>query len=207
MLKNVLLYIFSVVILLSAYLVTDKWVVFILFCVVTFLPILSLILSLPHMISTFRNSFYIYGEKIIEDDLGVDKIVIMVQKEVGDRVNAKVGTKDYNSLTVFLNYYFDIKKLMNVSRNSFVPAPNVDSVIIEMDKKKNNYAVENEKLFFNIIRDSFKFKRKNLRNNLKGYDLNKILEVLKEYNLDLTVRAENLTIEQFIEISNKLNEE
>ena len=134
-------------------------------------------------------------EKIIEDDLGVDKIVIMVQKEVGDRFNAKVGTKDYNSLTVFLNYYFDIKKLMNVSRNSFVPAPNVDSVIIEMDKKKNNYTVENEKLFFNIIRDSFKFKRKNLRNNLKGYDL------------DLTVRAENLTIEQFIEISNKLNEE
>ena len=146
-------------------------------------------------------------EKIIEDDLGVDKIVIMVQKEVGDRFNAKVGTKDYNSLTVFLNYYFDIKKLMNVSRNSFVPAPNVDSVIIEMDKKKNNYAVENEKLFFNIIRDSFKFKRKNLRNNLKGYDLDKILEILKEYDLDLTVRAENLTIEQFIEISNKLNEE
>ena len=146
-------------------------------------------------------------EKIIEDDLGVDKIVIMVQKEVGDRFNAKVGTKDYNSLTVFLNYYFDIKKLMNVSRNSFVPAPNVDSVIIEMDKKKNNYAVENEKLFFNIIRDSFKFKRKNLRNNLKCYNLDKILEVLKEYNLDLTVRAENLTIEQFIEISNKLNEE
>ena len=146
-------------------------------------------------------------EKIIEDDLGVDKIVIMVQKEVGDRFNAKVGTKDYNSLTVFLNYYFDIKKLMNVSRNSFVPAPNVDSVIIEMDKKKNNYAVENEKLFFNIIRDSFKFKRKNLRNNLKGYNLDKILEVLKEYDLDLTVRAENLTIEQFIEISNKLNEE
>ena len=146
-------------------------------------------------------------EKIIEDDLGVDKIVIMVQKEVGDRFNAKVGTKDYNSLTVFLNYYFDIKKLMNVSRNSFVPAPNVDSVIIEMDKKKNNYAVQNEKLFFNIIRDSFKFKRKNLRNNLKGYNLDKILEVLKEYDLDLTVRAENLTIEQFIEISNKLNEE
>ena len=96
---------------------------------------------------------------------------------------------------------------MNVSRNSFVPAPNVDSVIMEMDKKKNNYAVENEKLFFNIIRDSFKFKRKNLRNNLKCYNLDKILEVLKEYDLDLTVRAENLTIEQFIEISNKLNEE
>ena len=70
----------------------------------------------------------------------------MVQKEVGDRFNAKVGTKDYNSLTVFLNYYFDIKKLMNVSRNSFVPAPNVDSVIIEMDKKKNNTTITGKKL-------------------------------------------------------------
>lgn len=146
-------------------------------------------------------------EKIIDDDLGVDKIVIMVQKEVGDRFSAKVGTKDYNSLTVFLNYYFDIKKLMNVSRNSFIPIPNVDSVIIEMNKKEKSFIVKNEKLLFELIRDSFKFKRKNLRNNLKNYNLDKILEVLKTYNLDLTVRAENLSLEQFIKISNKLNEE
>ena len=83
---------------------------------------------------------------------------------------------------------------MNVSRNSFVPAPNVDSVIIEMDKKKNNYTVENEKLFFNVIRDSFKFKRKNLRNNLKGYNLDKILEVLKEFDLDLYNTALKISI-------------
>ena len=79
MLKNVLLYIFSVAVLLSMYLVTDKWVIFILFCVVIFLPILSLIISLPHMISTFRNSFYIYGEKMMEDD---DKLKINI---IGER--------------------------------------------------------------------------------------------------------------------------
>lgn len=145
-------------------------------------------------------------EKIINDDLGVDKIVVMVQKEVGDRFSAKVGSKDYNSLTVFLNYYFDIKKIINVSRNSFVPAPNVDSVVVEMKKIENKYDVTDEKLFFKLVRDSFKYKRKNLRNNLKGYNLDIISEILSNYNLDLTVRAENLKIEQFVEISNKLSE-
>ena len=143
-------------------------------------------------------------EKIIEDKLGVDKIVIMVQKEVGDRFNAKVGSKEYNSLTIFLNYFFEISKLMNVSRNSFVPAPNVDSVVIEMKKRDKTYNVNNEELFFRLVRDSFKFKRKNLRNNLKNYDLEKISEVLAKNNKDLTVRAESLTIDEFIEISNSL---
>ena len=143
-------------------------------------------------------------EKIIYDKLNVDKIVIMVQKEVGDRFNAKVGSKEYNSLTIFLNYYFEINKLMNVSRNSFVPSPNVDSVVIEMKRRVNTYNVKNEELFFKLVRDSFKFKRKNLRNNLKDYDLEKIEKVLNQLGKDLTVRAEALTIENFVEISNSL---
>ena len=142
--------------------------------------------------------------KIIDDNLGVDKIVIMVQKEVGDRFN-KPNSKEYNSLTIFLNYYFDIKKLIDVSRNSFIPKPNVDSVIIEF-KSHNKYSVKDEDLFFKIVRDSFKFKRKNLRNNLKGYDLDKIEEALSKLGKDLTVRAESLTIEDFIFITNYLKE-
>jgi 16S rRNA (adenine1518-N6/adenine1519-N6)-dimethyltransferase len=94
---------------------------------------------------------------------------------------------------------------MNVSRNCFVPAPNVDSVIIEMKKREKKYSVNNEERFFKLVRDSFKFKRKNLKNNLQGYDLEKICEVLSKYNLDLNVRAESLTIDQFVEISNNLN--
>jgi len=144
--------------------------------------------------------------KLIDDKIPVEKIVVMVQKEVGDRFNAKPNSKEYNSLTIFLNYYFDIKKLMDVSRNSFVPKPNVDSAIIEFTKH-NKYKANNEELFFKIVRDSFKFKRKNLRNNLKGYDLEKIESILKEINKDLTVRAESLTIEDFILISNKYEEE
>ena len=143
--------------------------------------------------------------KLIEDKIPVEKIVVMVQKEVGDRFNAKPNSKEYNSLTIFLNYYFDIKKLMDVSRNCFVPKPNVDSAIIEF-KRHNKYKVSNEDLFFKLVRDSFKFKRKNLKNNLKGYNLEKIEEVLKTINKDLTVRAESLTIEDFMYISNNIED-
>ena len=140
--------------------------------------------------------------KIINDKLGVDKIVIMVQKEVGDRFN-KPNSKEYNSLTILLNYYFDIKKLMDVSRNCFVPKPNVDSSIIEL-KSNKKYNVKDEELFFRLVRDSFKYKRKNLRNNLKGYDLDKIESILNTINKDLTIRAEALTVEDFVLISNSL---
>ena len=141
--------------------------------------------------------------KLIEDKIPVEKIVVMVQKEVGDRFNAKPNSKEYNSLTIFLNYYFDIKKLMDVSRNCFVPKPNVDSAIIEF-KRSDKYKVNNEELFFKLVRDSFKFKRKNLKNNLKNYDLKKLDIALKGIKKDLTARAESLTIEDFIYISNNI---
>ena len=143
--------------------------------------------------------------KIIEEHLDVEKIVVMVQKEVGDRFSAKPGSKEYNSLTVYLNYYFDIKKLFVVSRNVFVPKPNVDSVVVELSKKKERLPLKNEELFFKLVRDSFQYKRKNLRNNLKGYDLEKIEKVLLKYGYDLTVRAEALSLDIFVDISNFLS--
>ena len=142
--------------------------------------------------------------KFIEEKVDVSKIVVMVQNEVADRFSAKVGTKSYNSLTIFLNYYFDIKKAFVVSRNVFYPKPNVDSAIIVFTKKKNKYMAKNETLFFNLVRDAFKQKRKNLRNNLKGYDLKVIDEILKKHGKNITSRAETITIEEFIEISDTL---
>jgi len=142
--------------------------------------------------------------KLIEDNIGVDKIVVMVQKEVGDRFKANPGTKDYSSLSVFLSYYFNVKKIMDVSKNVFIPRPNVDSIVVEFNKKEKNYNVKDEKILFKLIRDSFEFKRKTLRNNLKGYDLDKIENVLERHNLDLSVRAEQIPLELFIEISNEL---
>lgn len=143
-------------------------------------------------------------EKIINSGVDISKLVIMVQKEVGERFSARPGTKNYGSITVFLNYFYDIKTLFLVSRNCFIPKPNVDSVVLSLERKTEVKKVNNEKLFFKLIRDSFQYKRKNLRNNLKGYDLNKVLEVLKQYNKDLTIRAEELDLEVFIKICNNL---
>ena len=140
--------------------------------------------------------------KLIEDKINVDKIVVMVQKEVGDRFKAKPGTKDYGSLSIFLNYYFDVNKLIDVSRNVFLPKPNVDSIVVEFRKKENSYNLKNDKHFFKLVKDSFVQKRKTIRNNLKNYDLVKIEEVLNKYNYDLSVRAEQLSIDIFVEISN-----
>lgn len=142
--------------------------------------------------------------KFIEEDIDVKRLVVMVQKEVGERFSAKPKTKDYGSITVFLNYYFDIRKLFDVSRNCFFPKPNVDSVIISLDKKESNFSLLNKDLFFKLVKDSFQFKRKTLRNNLKGYNLELIESVLNKYGYNLTTRAEELPLEVFIDISNNL---
>ena len=105
---------------------------------------------------------------------------------------------------LYLNYYFDIKKEFVVSRNCFNPKPNVDSMVISLNRKTSKYKVNNSDIFFKLVRDSFKFKRKNLKNNLKEYDLDKISVILSKYKLNLTVRAESLPIDVFVDISNNL---
>lgn len=142
--------------------------------------------------------------KLIDEKIELEKIVVMVQKEVGDRFNAKPNTKNYNSLSIFIQYNYNVRKLIDVSKNVFIPKPNVDSIVIEMSKKEKA-PVKNIDLFYKLIKDSFTQKRKTIKNNLKNYNLIKIEEVLKKYGYDLTVRAEQLPIEIFIEISNNLS--
>ena len=143
--------------------------------------------------------------KIIEDNIPVDRIVVMVQKEVGNRFKAEPNTKEYNSLSVYLNYFFNIKKILDVSRNVFIPIPNVDSIVIEKNKKTILYPLKDTNLFFKLVKDSFNQKRKTLKNNLKQYNLSKIEEVLNKYNYDLNVRAEQLPVQVFIDIANNLS--
>ena len=143
--------------------------------------------------------------KLIEDCIPVDKVCVMVQKEVGDRFKALPGSKDYGSLSVYINYYFNVKKILDVSRNVFLPKPNVDSIVVEFNKKDKRIQAENEDLFFKLVRDSFNQKRKTLRNNLKEYNLETVDEVLKKYNMDLSVRAEAIPVEIFIDIANALS--
>lgn len=142
--------------------------------------------------------------KIIESGLNFNKIVIMVQKEVGDRFTTLPGSREYGSITVLLNYFYNIKKEFFVSRKQFIPEPNVDSLIVSFSEKENKLELTDFKFFEKILRDSFQFKRKTLKNNLKNYDLKKVEEILKEYGYDLTVRAENLGVEIFVKISNEL---
>ena len=143
--------------------------------------------------------------KFIEEKVDVEKIIVMVQNEVADRFSAITGTKSYNSLTIFLNYYFDIKKAFIVSRNVFYPKPNVDSAIVIFEKKDKKTMVKNEDMFFKLVRDAFVQKRKTLKNNLKGYDLEKIEKILNSFGKDINCRAENITINEFAEISNNLD--
>ena len=89
----------------------------------------------------------------------------MVQKEVGDRFRATPGTKEYNSLSIFLQYNYNIKKIMEVSKNVFIPKPNVDSIVVMFTKHDKEY-VKDIELFYKLVKDSFVQKRKTLKNNL-----------------------------------------
>jgi len=159
---------------------------------------LYVIANLPYYITTP------IIEKMIESKLDIEAMVLMVQNEVADRLSARPNTKDYGMMTVKLNYYYDVNKLFVVNKRSFEPVPNVDSAVIKLSKKEINIA-NNEEVFFKLIKDSFQMKRKNIRNNLRNYNLDVIEKVLKRYDLDLSCRAENISLECFIDIANEIS--
>lgn len=159
---------------------------------------LYIVANLPYYVTTPIIS------KIIEDDIEAREIVIMIQKEVADRLSAKVGTKEYGGLSVFLNYFYDTKKVFNVSRNSFVPKPNVDSAVIKMTKKENREYLKDVNHFSKLVKDSFKFKRKNIKNNLNGYNMEIVSDMLNKYGFKITDRSEMLPYNVFVELSNEL---
>ena len=158
---------------------------------------LYIIANIPYYITT----------PIIKHIIDLPKLrsmTLLVQKEVAKRFSAKPNTKDDGSLTVYLNYYFDIKYLSDVKNTCFNPIPKVDSAIIKFDRKSNNYNLKNEDIFFKLITDSFKMKRKTLKNNLVNYNWSNIKNILIKNNLNENVRAEQIPLEVFIEIANNL---
>ena len=140
----------------------------------------------------------------ITEESNPKEMILMVQKEVADRFSAHPNTRDYGSISVFLQYNYDISKVVLVPKTCFYPSPKVDSVVIKFETRENKVKALNEEKFYKLIKDSFQFKRKNLKNNLKGYNQDKINEILKEYNKDLTARAEEISVEEFINISNNI---
>ena len=142
--------------------------------------------------------------KVIKDKLPINEMVIMIQKEVADRFNAAPGSREYGQITVLLQYFFEISKVCNVSKNAFMPKPKVDSSVIRMKKRDDILYLKDFNYFEKIIRDSFRFKRKTIKNNLKDYDLDIINNVLSKYGYSINSRSEELSYEVFVDMSNEL---
>lgn len=160
------------------------------------------------------NNLYIIGnlpyyittpiiEHIIDSNLNIKSITIMVQKEVADRFMAKPKTKDYGYMSVLLQYYFDIVKVTNVTKNSFRPIPKVDSTVLKLLPKQidESFDIEGYKKF---LKNIFKYKRKTIKNNLSTNEYNKAIEVLSKYNIDINIRAEALDGKILMEIYNNI---
>lgn len=146
---------------------------------------------------------------LLNDKLNIKSITIMIQKEVAERINGEPGTKEYGAFTLLAQYYCDTKIIRNVPPSCFIPAPKVDSIVIRLDKlEKPRVEVKDEKLFFNIIRQSFNMRRKTLWNSMKSLGLSKELQekAFDEAGINPTRRGETLTIEEFATLSNKVQE-
>lgn len=145
--------------------------------------------------------------KLLEDKLGIYSITVMVQKEVADRITAMPGDKLSGAITYSVNYYAEAKKIVFVDKSSFIPAPEVDSEVIKLDIRKTPVVeVDNEEMFFRVIKASFMQRRKTLVNGLVNSgiitDKVRIKEIFDNIGIDMNIRGEKLTIEQFAELSN-----
>ncbi|MBR3921071.1 MAG: 16S rRNA (adenine(1518)-N(6)/adenine(1519)-N(6))-dimethyltransferase RsmA [Oscillospiraceae bacterium] len=140
---------------------------------------------------------------LLESRLNIKAITVMVQKEAATRLTAELGTRDVGAVTVAVRYYSEPKLLFNVSRGSFMPSPNVDSAVIRLDIK-NEQKVNDEKHFFKVVRAAFSQRRKTLSNSLSsGLSMDKkvIAEAIKSAGLPESVRPEQLSMEDFINIA------
>lgn len=163
----------------------------------------KLVANLPYYITTP------IVMKFLEEDIPVTDIVVMVQKEVADRMNAKPNTKDYGALSVAVQYYCDTEIVAKAPRHMFMPQPNVDSTVIGLHVREEQiYHVDNEDIFFKTVKASFGQRRKTLLNSLGGLGFlskDQIKEALKEANIDEKRRGETLSIEEFATLANAVN--
>ena len=129
----------------------------------------------------------------------IERITVMMQKEVGQRFLAKENDKEYNALSVITQYRCDVSKVMDVSRNVFWPKPNVDSIVIQFNFH-HKYHVENESKFFEMVKGCFMQRRKTVYNNLQTYlgDKEKAKQLLERAGLDASLRGQQCTLEDFI---------
>ncbi len=167
---------------------------------------IKVVANLPYYITTP----IIMG--LFENQVPIDSITIMVQKEVADRMQVGPGTKDYGALSLAVQYYARPEIVANVPPNCFMPRPKVGSAVIRLERyEKPPVQVTDEKLMFRIIRASFNQRRKTLVNGLKNsqelsYSREEIEEVLNTCGISLNIRGEALTLAEFAEIANAFGE-
>lgn len=167
---------------------------------------IKVVANLPYYITTP----IIMG--LFENQVPIDSITIMVQKEVADRMQVGPGTKDYGALSLAVQYYARPEIVANVPPNCFMPRPKVGSAVIRLERyEKPPVQVTDEKLMFRIIRASFNQRRKTLVNGLKNsqelsYSREEIEEVLNTCGIPLNIRGEALTLAEFAEIANAFGE-
>lgn len=146
--------------------------------------------------------------KLLEENLPIDAITVMVQKEAAQRMCAEIGTRQSGAVTVAVNYYSKPEILFNVSAGSFMPAPKVDSAVIKLEVfHKPAVEVKDSKKFFKVVKSAFGQRRKTLPNSLSsglGIPKSEINNVLSECEISLTARAEQLKLEDFKKIADRI---
>ncbi|MDR7869661.1 MAG: 16S rRNA (adenine(1518)-N(6)/adenine(1519)-N(6))-dimethyltransferase RsmA [Tissierellaceae bacterium] len=158
----------------------------------------KVVANLPYYVTTPILAMF------LEESFNIDSITVMIQKEVADRMISSHGSKVYGSLTVFVNFYSNPEIVLKVPKTVFMPQPKIDSTVIKLNIKKDLPDVDREQLF-KVVKAAFSKRRKTLLNALStyGFDLDKefIKNALEEIQINPEIRAENLTLEDFINIS------
>ena len=161
---------------------------------------ITLVANLPYYITTPILL------KVLEETTRIDKMIVMMQTEVAKRLCGKPSTKDYNALSVLIQYFTNPRIIFNVSPKSFFPEPNVESSVVMIEKKEEPLLeVKNLDFFLKFNRNIFSQRRKTLYNNIqKAYNYDKVLikKIIKENNLDESVRSEELDVSQIVKLAN-----
>lgn len=141
-------------------------------------------------------------------NIHINRYIVMMQLEVADRICGKTQTKDYNSLSITIQYQASCKKLFKVPRTVFNPAPNVDSAVIEIDVYKDiKHKPRNESFFFDVVRSSFAQRRKTLMNNLInrfGPEKEKFTKILDKLGIKQNARSEELSVDDFVNLADEI---
>lgn len=148
--------------------------------------------------------------KLLEEKLPLENIVVMIQKEVAERMAAAPGSKDYGSLSIAVQYYSEPKLVCIVPHTVFIPQPNVASAVIRLAvREQPPVSVEDESFFFEVVQASFAQRRKTIANNLKsrffpGEGRERLEQLLQEAGIEPSRRGETLSIEEYARLSNIL---